>query len=83
MIVAEILLKALVFRFSSSEAKLDLAASRGGEPALSAVDPRRPLVGGRWETQSWTRRETFGLDIRFKVFFDAGFVVMMIVGPEL
>lgn len=54
-------------------------ASGGGEPVRSD-EPRRRLVGGRCETQSCTRRETCGLDIRFNVFFDEGLVVMIIVG---
>lgn len=40
-------------------------------------------VGGRWETQSWTRRETRGLFKRLSVFFEVGFVVMMITGDGL
>lgn len=83
LIVALMLLSALVFRFSSKLAKLDLEASGGGEPALSAVEPRRAVVGGRWDTQSWTRRETCGLEIRFIVFLEAGFVVIIIVGEVL
>lgn len=42
----------------------------------------REFVGGRWETQSWTRRETEGLESRFTVFFEDGLVVMIMVGPE-
>ncbi len=40
-------------------------------------------VGGRCETQSWTSRETRGLLIRFKVFLEEGFVVMMMTGLGL
>ena len=43
-------------------------------------DPRRAVVGGRCETQSWTSRETCGLEIRFSVFLEEGLVVMIIVG---
>lgn len=38
-------------------------------------------VGGRWDTQSWTRRETSGLSVRLRVLREDGGVVMMIVGP--
>ena len=37
-------------------------------------------VGGRCDTQSCTRRDTRGLFIRFKVFLEVGFVVIMITG---
>lgn len=37
-------------------------------------------MGGRCVTQSCTSSETRGLLMRFKVFFEAGFVVIMIVG---
>jgi hypothetical protein len=36
--------------------------------------------GGRGDTQSCTSSETRGLRIMWTVFFDAGFVVMMMVG---
>ena len=52
LIVADMLLKADVFRFNSSEARLDLDASGGGEPARSAVEPLLCVVGGRCDTQS-------------------------------
>lgn len=38
--------------------------------------------GGRWETQSWTRRETLGLETRLRVFFEEGLVVIIMMGPE-
>lgn len=66
-----------MFRSSSNEARLD----REGETAAPPPDMRRALdVGGRCETQSWTRSETFGLDWRFAVFLEAGLVVITIVG---
>ena len=74
------LLKALVFILSNKLAKLERVACGGGEPSLVGSGFR---VGGRCETQSWTRRETRGLLIRFSVFFDEGFVVMMITGLGL
>ncbi len=81
MIVAEILDIALVFRFSSNAASEEREASGGGEPARSpAAEPRRFVVGGRCETQSWTSSETCGFEIRFKVFFEEGFVVIIIMG---
>lgn len=77
---------ALVFKFRRSEARDERDASGGGEPVREAPEPRRLVllvVGGRWETQSWTRRETLGLDIRLMVFFEEGLVVIMIVGEVL
>lgn len=74
------LLKALVFRFNNNAASEDREASGGGEPLRSFVEPRRVVVGGRCDTQSWTRRETCGLEMRFKVFFEEGLVVIIIVG---
>ena len=38
------------------------------------------VVAGRCEIQSWTRRETLGLEMRLEVLRDEGFVVMMMVG---
>ena len=78
MIVAEILLMALVFKSTSSAAREEREASGGGEPVRS-LEPCR-FVGGRWDTQSWTRSETCGFDIRFSVFFDEGFVVIIMAG---
>jgi hypothetical protein len=75
---------ALVFKFSSKAASEDRDASGGGEPARSpaAAEPRRLVVGGRCETQSWTRSETCGFDTRLSVFLEEGFVVIIIVGAE-
>jgi hypothetical protein len=82
LIVAEILDIALVFKFSSNAASEDREASGGGEPARSpaAAEPRRFVVGGRCETQSWTRSETCGFEIKLRVFLEEGFVVIIIVG---
>jgi hypothetical protein len=41
------------------------------------------MFGGREETQSWTSRLTLGFATRLRVFFDAGFEVMMMTGPGL
>jgi hypothetical protein len=41
------------------------------------------VVGGRCETQSWTRRETLGFETRLSVFLEEGFVVIIMVGEEL
>jgi len=72
------LLKADVFRLSSSAAKEFDRASGGGE---LPPEGRRPLeVGGRWDTQSWTRRETLGFWRRLSVFLEEGLVVIIIVG---
>lgn len=71
-----------MFRFSSRAARDEREASGGGEPVRS-VEPRRLVVGGRCETQSWTRRETLGFETRLSVFLEEGFVVIIIVGEEL
>ena len=71
------LLSALVLIFKSRLARLDRVAWGGGEPSRVGSGA---LVGGRCVTQSWTSNETCGLLIRFRVFFDAGFVVIIIVG---
>jgi hypothetical protein len=76
------LLSALVFRFSSSVASDEREASGGGEPVRPLEEPRRLVVGGRCETQSWTRRETCGLETRLSVFFEEGLVVMIMAGEE-
>lgn len=65
-----------VFMPMSRVAKLERAGLR--RPSGEML---RELVGGRCETQSWTRRETEGLERRLMVFFEDGFVVMMIIGP--
>jgi len=78
--VADILLSADVFRFKSKAARELARGSGGGEPP---PDPRRPLVvGGRCDTQSWTRRDTFGFWSRLVVFLEEGLVVIIIVGVE-
>ena len=71
------LLRALVLMFKSRLARLDRVACGGGEPSRVGSGA---LVGGRWVTQSCTSNETRGLLMRFRVFFDAGFVVMIMVG---
>ena len=73
-----------MFKFNNSAARDDLEASGGGEPARSpaAAEPLRLVVGGRWETQSWTRSDTCGFEIRLRVFLEEGLVVIIIVGAE-
>lgn len=76
--VALMLDMALVLRFRRREARLD----RVGETEL-LPDMRLAVevaVGGRWETQSCTRRETLGLVRRLVIFLLAGLVVMMMTG---
>lgn len=65
----------------SKLAKLDRAASGGGEPSARSGSGLR--VGGRWDTQSWTSRETRGLIRRLSVLRDSGFVVMIMTGVEV
>jgi len=80
LIVAEILLKAEVFKFSNRAAKEFERGWGGGEPP---ADPRRSLVvGGRCDTQSWTKRETFGFERRLLVFLEEGLVVIIMVGED-
>ncbi len=63
MMVALILLKALVFRFASSVARELLLASAVGDPERR-FDDGADIDGGLWDTQSCTRRETLGLEIK-------------------
>jgi hypothetical protein len=80
LIVVLILDKLAVFMPSSSSARLP---ERG--PGRCGDGDRWPgweSVGGRCETQSWTRRETSGLSARLSVLRLEGGVVMMIVGVE-
>lgn len=79
VIVVEILESALVFRSRRKLARDERVAAGGGEPS------RWPpgfgaRVGGRWDTQSWTKRDTRGLDKRWFVLRESGFVVIIIVG---
>lgn len=54
-----------------------------GPPAgLLSLSPEVVFVGGRELTQSWTRRETFGLLVRLVVFLLRGSEVMTMVGPD-
>lgn len=41
------------------------------------------MVGGRCDTQSCTRSETLGFEIKFCVFLEDGLVVIIMVGFEL
>ena len=82
MIVVDILDRALVFKFNNKLAKLDRVAAAGGEPSRWLPEEGRVMVGGRWETQSCTNRETWGFESRLRVFNDWAFVVIMIVGCE-
>ena len=77
-IVADIELTAYVLRFNKREASDERCTSGAGKPP----DMRRPDVGGRWETQSCTSKDTDGLDEMLVHFLDDGFVVMMIRGRE-
>ena len=71
------LLSALVLIFSNRLARLERVACGGGDPSRAGSGAR---VGGRWETQSWTSRETRGLESKLSVFLEAGLVVMMMMG---
>lgn len=78
-IVVEMLESALVFKLRSRLANDDRVAAGGGDPSRSpwGLGAR---VGGRCETQSCTKSETRGFDMRWFVLRDAGLVVMIIVG---
>jgi hypothetical protein len=70
---------ALVLRLRSSEARLE----REGETEEAPPDRRREVVvGGRWETQSCTRSETWGFVRRLAIFLEAGLVVITMTGSE-
>lgn len=75
--VALMLLRALVFILRRRVARLERVACGGGEPSRVGSGFR---VGGRWETQSWTRRETRGFWIRLRVFLEEGLVVIIMTG---
>ncbi|KAG7124492.1 hypothetical protein HYQ46_010618 [Verticillium longisporum] len=75
LMVALMLETADVLMLSSSEAREERCSGPGEPP-----EGRRADVGGRWETQSWTRRETLGFERRFVVLREAGFVVMAMMG---
>lgn len=80
--VAEILDRASLFKLASRVAR-ELRCCSG--KAVDGGDEESVVcaVGGRWETQSWTRRETFGFETRLCVLRDAGLVVMIMVGEEV
>jgi hypothetical protein len=40
------------------------------------------VLGGRAETQSWTRRDTAGFTVRLWAFLERGSEVMIMAGPE-
>jgi hypothetical protein len=79
VMVVEMLESALVLRVSSRFAREDRVAAGGGDPSRvpAGLGAR---VGGRWETQSCTRRDTRGLTRRCVILRDAGLVVMIMVG---
>lgn len=77
-IVVEMDERALVLRFRRREARDEVRAAAGGEPLLFSVDVA--AVGGRWEDQSWTKRDTLGLCRRFCVLRDCVLVVIKITG---
>lgn len=54
---------------------------RGPPVGLRSRSAPERVFGGREETQSWTRSETFGLLRRLEVFFEEGFEVITIAGP--
>lgn len=76
--VAEMELMAEVLRFKSKEAREEREGET--EDCGPVPDMRREEVGGRWETQSWTRRETWGFAWRLDIFLEAGLVVIMMMG---
>lgn len=60
-----------------------LCCSGMAEPGGLLESPAGEAVGGRWETQSWTRRETRGLETRLCVLRDEGLVVIIMLGPDV
>lgn len=40
-------------------------------------------IEGRWDTQSWTSRETRGFEVRLFVFLVPECVVMTMTGPDM
>jgi hypothetical protein len=79
VMVAEMLESALVLRLTSKLAREERVAAGGGDPSRAPAG-FGARVGGRWETQSCTRRETRGLIRRCVILRDAGLVVMIMVG---
>lgn len=74
---------ALVFKLSRRLASEERVAAGGGDPSRPPGALALGLgarVGGRCETQSCTSRETRGLERRWLVLREAGFVVMIMVG---
>jgi len=63
-------------RFARLDLCSDVAVGGNAAAAFGELDK----VGGRCDIQSWTKRETFGFDWRFRVFCEDGGVVMIIVG---
>ena len=61
----------------SMVARLELRAPAGLRSRWSAEE----TLGGREETQSWTRRLTEGLARRLRVLREEGLEVMIIMGP--
>ena len=80
MMVALILDTAALFICISIVAKLLLLPVPVGLRSRSEVEDK--FVGGRAETQSWTRRLTLGFWRRLIVFLDDGFEVIITRGPE-
>lgn len=70
-----------MLRFASIIASDERLASAGGEPARPLLETGA-VTGGRWETQSWTRRETLGFSTRLCVFREDGFVVIIMTGAD-
>lgn len=68
-----------VLRFMRSSAREEEGADGGGEVLRSLVE----AVRGRCDTQSCTRSETLGFEIRLCVFLEVGFVVIIMVGCDV
>ena len=80
--MTDILPSAAVFIPSSKLASELPCARGGGEPSrpCSGLVPVALVVAGRCEIQSWTRRETFGFEMRLEVLREEGLVVIIMVG---
>lgn len=83
------LLSAVLFRFVRNALRDDGCGTCGdsaGKACVFVGEVENGLVEemeGRCDTQSWTRRETRGFEVRLSVFLVSGCVVITMTGPEV